>query len=324
MDTVGHARTMVDPSEPVMGVFAEFAERLSGTPRYLFDRAATRTMVELSLGRPKVLCEALAHLRIPYPRMWVEWDDADRQRLRDQFSDGEPPSYAELRPMPGRVGFLLEADPGGRSGHVTWMWTTPKSSQIVPNIGAVEPYFDLDHQLTMTRESVAGLLKGNLARMWLDNPVQLEALFQIWRTADHRPSKWGETLLAMVDSPLYGALAYADVVGEYIMVWAALLLLTASRPVIDLVPIDLGRLNRRRSKRGNHPLLDYTQVVMHLQEPDPKYNPVIRGPLGHNRKSPRVHLVSSYLARRGDKHWICQPYMRGKGETVHRRVSVKG
>jgi hypothetical protein len=47
-------------------------------------------------------------------------------------------------------------------------------------------------------------------------------------------------------------------------------------------------------------------------------------PLGYLRKSPRVHLVSSYLARRGDKHWIVEPYWRGSGDVIHRQTHVRG
>jgi hypothetical protein len=322
MDTIGHAAQLMRPiSDPVVGVFADLAKRLEGAPRFLFDDAATRTAVELNLGRPKVLREAMAHIRIPYPKLWVEWDDAARQKLREKFD--EPLSYAELRPMPGRVGFLLEADPSGRRGHATWLWTTPQSGTTdIASVGAIEPFFDLDRRFALPPARVEGLLKGNLAREWLDNPVQLEALFDIWRTAEHRPSQWGKHYLALFDQ-LQEALSYADVVGEYMMIWAALLLLTASRPVVDLVSIDLGRLNRRRVKQGKRPLLDYTQVSLHLDSPETQYNPVLRGPL-YGRKSPRVHLVSSYLARRGDKHWVVQPYWRGQGETISRHVAVKG
>ena len=307
---------------PELREYQNLARRLEGTPRYLLDAKATRTAVELNLGRPKVLLAALRNLRIPYPRLWVEWDDSDRQRLRARFD--EPQSYAELRPMPNRVGFLLDTDIGGHHGTATWVWSTRKLLDI-PNVGAIQPYFDLDRRFELPPERVEGLSKGNIAKLWLDNPIQLEALFDIWRTAQHRPSDWGQIYLAwMKNDPLATALSYADVVGEYMMIWAVLLLLTASRPVVDLVPIDLGRLNKRRHKRAEPPLLDYTQVTLRLAPPDPQYNPVIRGPLGYSRKSPRVHLVSSYLARRGDKHYIVQPYFRGQGQLISRHVHVQG
>jgi hypothetical protein len=344
MDSITHTAAMLARQKMVpreLEIYGDLAERLKGVPRYLLDAKATRTAVELNLGRPKVLLEAMCNLHIPYPKLWVEWDDADRQALRAKFD--EPMSYPELRPMPSRVGFLVETAPDGRTGTATWAWTPTVETAArdqrlqlddgrdarmqfaIANIGAVQPYFDLDRRFEMAPEGVEGLLKGNLARQWLDNPVQLAALFDIWRTCDHRPSEWGERYLAALgNDQLATALSYADVVGEYIMIWAVLLLLTASRPIVDLVPIDLGRLNRRRTKRGETALLDYTQVTLRLSAPDPQYNPVIRGALGYARKSPRIHLVSSYLARRGDKHWIVQPYMRGKGEVIHRRIYVKG
>src|SRR4051812_5557064 len=148
-------------NDPVLGGYADLAARLQGAPRFLLDAKATRTVVELNLGRPKVTVEAMAHVRVPYPRVWVEWDDADRQQLREKF-DG-PLAFAELRPMPGRVGFLLECEPGGRAGTATWAWTPGPGpnqqkidGQVIPNLGAIQAYFDLDRRFELSPERVEG------------------------------------------------------------------------------------------------------------------------------------------------------------------------
>jgi hypothetical protein len=332
MDMVASAADMVRThayplmrDNPILQQFDVLMDKLDGTPRYLFDNNAIRTAVEVTLGRPKVLREALAHLRIPYPRMWIEWDDAGRVKLREKFK--EELSFKELRPQPGRVGFLLETDDTGRRGTATWLWTTPKDTPRgveVPNIGAVQPYFDLDRQFPIPADRIKGLLAGNLFPMWHESPVQVEALWEIWRTADHRPSAWGERLLALSGGPgsVMNALAYADVVGEYIQIWGCLLLLTAARPIVDRTPVVQTKLNKARARKGQRPLFDFVNVSLHLTPQ--AHKPVIRGALGYTRKSPRVHLVSSYLARRGELHWVVEPYWRGHGEKVTRRVFVRG
>src|SRR5215475_2618118 len=165
MDMVASAADMVQSrihplmrDNPILQQFDVLMNKLDGTPRYLFDNNAIRTAVEVTLGRPKVMREALAHLRIPYPRMWVEWDDAGRAKLREKFQ--QELTFKELRPQPGRVGFLLEADETGRRGTATWLWTTPKpgsaSAIDVPNIGAVQPYFDLDRQYPIPADRIKG------------------------------------------------------------------------------------------------------------------------------------------------------------------------
>lgn len=310
----------------IVNAYTDLAHRLWTAPRFLLDDAATRTFVELTLGRPKVLREAMHHLRVPYRRMWVEWPDAARQQLRDRFEDKEPMKFAELRPMPGRVGFLIEADEIGRRGRATWAWTTPPNDDI-PSIGCIEARYDLDRTFPLSEERRSGLYGGNLAQLWNENEVQQEAFFDIWRTGTHVPSSWTRDYIASSagvgrDPALALSLAYADVVGEYISIWSILLLLTASRPIVRLDPVDRGRLNKVRKKRGATPLLDHTHVCLDLSQQTVR--PVIRGALGRARKSPRIHMVSSYLARRGDKHWIVSPYFRGVGEEIHRRVHVRG
>ena len=308
---------------PVLEVFPMIADRLVGAPRYLFDDAATRTAVELTLGRPKVLREAIGNCRIPYPKLWVEWEEGARTRLREIFGERSDPH----RPLPTRVGFLVECDANGRQGVVTWVWSAKVGGGLpFPNIGPISGYFDLDRQFPQAANRTEALMGGNLANYWKGNPVQVQALCSIWETADHRPNDdWGPNFLAAIGRerlPTTLAHAYADVYGEYIMMWAAIMLLTASRPIVTYTPIDLSRLNRARKKRGQPLRLDHTQVTMRLQQRPT--DQVVRGPLGYSRKSPRVHLVSSYLARRGTAHWIVQPYWRGQGETISRRVQVRG
>jgi hypothetical protein len=334
MDTVAGAAAIVAGSrlrDPVMMCYQNITDALKGAPRFLFDSKATRTVVELNLGRPKIIVEAMQNLRVPYTRMWVEWDDADRQKLRDRFIFGEG-QYDELRPMPGRVGFLLEADESGRRGTVTWAWTTPRgpglpedgTAEKFPNVGAIETFFDLDHAFPMHPDRLEGLLAGNLAQVWKDNPVQLQALIDIWKHTEFHPSSWGERFLKMHPNPeLMLALAYSDVVGEWIMAVCILLLLTASRPVVEHKAVDQSKINKHRRKKGEVPLYDHTVVSLHLSTP-PAAAAAAKGPLGHARKPPRIHLVSSYLARRGDKHWITPSYIRGSGEPVSRHVHVKG
>jgi hypothetical protein len=114
----------------------------------------------------------------------------------------------------------------------------------------------------------------------------------------------------------------ADVYGEYIEIWSVMMLLTASRKAVDYRPVDRGRLNKSRRKKHEVPLLDHTEVILHITRPG-MAGPV-RAPLGYSRKSPRIHMVSRYLARRGDKHWIVEPYLRGSGSPVERHIHVRG
>lgn len=319
--TAAMTRENKNADHPTLRVFPEMASRLAGVPRFLLDENAVAAAVEISLGRPKILLEALAHCRVPYSAMWVEWPESGREKLRRDFTCEITPD----RPLPTRVGFLIETETGGRRGHATWVWSAPGDiGSFIPNIAPIEPYFDLDEHFVQPVEKVEGFKAANLAAYWADNPVQQQALLDFWCTARHKPSPWGMNYLATTamlgDVEERIAYAMADVYGEYIMIWSIMFMLTASRPAVSCRDVSRAKINKVRARKREVPLLDHTEVVMHVNR---QPTAMRRAPLGHARKSPRVHLVSRYLARRGDKFWVTEPYWRGSGEAIHRVVNVK-
>jgi hypothetical protein len=326
-ETAVRARNAGMLKNPVIGIFPMMTRKLEGCPRYLFDEKSIHTAVELTLGRPKVLKEAMNHLIIPYPKLWVEWPEAGRQKLRDTFGPNDKELTTPDRPLPKRLGFLLECDETGRKGTATWVWNNHLMGEgEPPNISPISPFFDLDGDFEQDDYITKNFLAANLSSLWKDNPIQQKALQSIWNTSVHRPSEWGYSFLGhTIDSPknVKARMShfYADVYGEYIMIWAILLLLTSSKKVLELKPVDMGWLNKKRIKKGDVPKLDYTVVTRHLNE---QLRITQQGaPLGYTRKSPRVHIVSSYLARRGKLHWVVEPYWRGSGDIISRHVKVK-
>jgi hypothetical protein len=329
MDTiieVAHrVRDMKMTRNLTVGIFPIMERKLQGCPRYLFDEKSIHTAVELTLGRPKVLREAMNHLIIPYPKLWVEWPESGRQKLRETFGPNEAGINDPSRPLPTRLGFYLESD--GRKGTATWVWNNHLMNEgEPPNIAPISPFFDLDGDFPQDDYIVNNFLAANIAALWKNNQIQLEALQGIWRTAQHKPSDWGYSFLGellgnSVKSKRALSYLYADVYGEYIMIWSILMLLTSSKKIIELKPVDMSELNKRRIKKGNVPKLDHTMVYMHINPQLVQHQQ--RAPLDYKRKSPRIHLVSHYLARRGNKHWIVQPYWRGSGEVVSRHIKVK-
>jgi|GEM_PF-2801512 hypothetical protein len=331
-ETVHEAKRRRLLSHPVISIFPILEEKLKGCPRFLFDDATIHTAVELTLGRPKVLREAMAHLRIPYTKMWIEWPEAGREKLRTTFSI-DAYEYPN-RPLPTRLGFLLETDEFGRKGMVTWVWSNHfiKKGEP-PNVGPISAFFDLDFDYSkITSPSfVKSFLDANLANIWKDNKIQLDALLSIWDTSYHKPSEWGAKFLEL--PPHYRlrlngnsqdaqiANFYADVYGEYIMIWSCLMLLTSSRKIVELEHVDMSPLNRIRRRMNKAQRLDHTIVTMHISQETRMHQQGM--PLGYTRKSPRIHMVGSYLNRRGDKHWIVQPFWRGSGEVISRHVHVK-
>jgi len=318
-----HGRHGID--HPILGVYPDMEDRLKGCPRFLFDNDAIHTAVELTLGRPKVLREIMSHIRIPYPKMWIEWDESGREKLRQTFGNDDDPIETAQRPLPTKIGFLLECDQEGRKGQVTWAWTnTHITDHDPPNVAPISAFFDLDGFYPQDKAREQGFLKANLASIWKDNKIQQKALISIWETSQHRPSEWGVKYIISAGNKLTDwqiANFYADVYGEYIMVWAVMILLTSSRKILNYEKIDNAKWNKARTKQGKSPRLDHTKITLHINQEAHIHQQGM--PLGYTRKSPRIHMVQSYPNHRGDKYWVVQPFSRGSGEVISRHIKVK-
>ena len=298
---------------PITEVFVDLNRRMRLCPRFLLDEHVVRSAIELSLGRPAVFRNALRHIRLPYERIWIEWEEKHRERLRRELQDVPDP----LKPVPERLGFLIESD--GRRGTITWAWQNPPLAGLPnpPNISPFDVQFDLDAQIPQEFGLLEGLKIATLGTLWRDDPVQLEALCDIWRTSRHVPSVWGSRWLNRLGTD--GARYFlSDIYGELIGVYAIMLLLTASHPTVEYKEISRTKLNKARIKKHAVPLFGHTEVTMNIS------HRVVQQRQGqpHARKSPRIHVVSSYLARRGDKHWITSSYVRGSGDAIERHIKV--
>jgi hypothetical protein len=313
-------------NHPVLKIFPFLEDKFQGCPKFLFDENSIHTAVELTLGRPKVLRDIMNYIRIPYPKIWIEWPEAGRQKLRDTLAPNE--KYNPSRPLPTKIGFLIEADEAGRKGIVTWVWTNLSLGEDdPPNVCPISQFFDLDKKFPQDPRHFNNFLQANLASIWKEKPIQVEALKDIWRTSVHKPSDWGAGYINFYGTkPGYNDQfmldnLYADVYGEYIMVWSVMILLTSSKKILDLKEIDYGKLNVARQIKGKSPLANHTRCTLYINRERKIMQPT--GPLGYTRKSPRIHLVSSFPVTRGNKHWVVQPYWRGKGEVISRHIHVK-
>lgn len=326
---------------PTMSMYVDLAKRLAPEipelngghrctdpppARFVFDENSIRTATELTLGRPKVYRQVMANSRVPYPAVWFEWEDAGRAKLREKFKQSD--ELTAIRPIPERFGFFIESGANYddsqprnyRRGKITWAWTQKTDFPTdlpflndIPNISGITSHFDLDMDMPIDFIERYPL---QLARLWKDNPVQHEEFRSIWRSVRQEVNE--PAIAPMVQShrdpkmrEFARALLFADVVGEYIMSWACLMVLSAARNRkpqsggVEIRSVDMSRLNKNRSRKGNLSLLDHRTV--HIVKP--QYTPQqMRAPLDYSRKSPHIHLVSCYLSVNGN---LVFPYTRG-------------
>jgi hypothetical protein len=325
MDSVFQAGSLLRSvsSDPTAAMYVALADKLAprrGPPpqRFVFDQRAATMATELTVGRPKPFREVLNSIILPYSGLWLEWEDRHRETLRKRFPQN--PIMAELRPLPERFGFYVEAIPGGnyRQGRITWVWTQRMGTKRrlmgalnlddMPNVSGVTTVFDLDQEWPIDLIDRYPLL---LADIWADNPIQNEAFHAIWRTATYEVNE--EAIEMYGKGEFIRSMMFADVVGEYIMFWACMLVLknlvdsrNSTRTRTTSKPVLMERLNRQRLRQEKFPLLDH-RVVSITEGVVPSRS---RSPLDYRRKSPHIHLVSHYLGRHGK---IVFPYTRGFG-----------
>jgi hypothetical protein len=246
--------------------------------RYILDESASRHCMELLLSGIDLLSLDPKLTRMPAQLFWIE-------------SVANPP----ISNVPGlRIGTLIEADPGGRSGTIKVFYGEADGA---PALLPATIQFDLDTEppcssgaLRIAHGHLRGV--GNLLRhmAFLPDPA--------WMTFS-RANK--QTHAADMGELAEAAWIYLPFVVAYSV-------LLNTKGATRQRPSSLERLNAARAKRGRPALLDHVEVTMNLS---PRQEGASRRSGGISRAPARFHLVRGHLVHRSGRVFWRKAHMRG-------------
>jgi hypothetical protein len=298
-----------DHTEPItVSGPRDFAQQIVECPlRFVIADDLTRASAELAFADGDRLADCLDLLRIPASSLWVEWNDAIHRQVICECGtvvQQDPDALGR------RVGLLLQATPGGRSGTARTFWSVcNEAGEREAQISPVETYIDLDDRFSPTVDA-SRMLCGDYASVTDCRDAGVADLLQ--RVRFRFDPRW----LKYYGVAARDADARADVVNKSLAAVAhdiplllAFFLLLNAKGATRPLPIQRGVLNRKRLARDRAPLLDHIEVYASLPGHEAAENPT-EGGFG-SRHSPRLHHVRGHLVRREDRVFWRMPHLRG-------------
>ena len=255
-------------------------EIASASTRYVLDIEASNACGELVRTGDGLFELDSPLLRLPAEVFWVEL-------FEECTAAGPGPNR--------RMGYLVQAKPGGRAGSVQpFAETDDGLTRSLP----CEIRFDLDQEIKPA---------PGMYRFQHSHNRCVAELLQHCRLV---PDKTAMALLR-VKAGSTGTVLTELAEGT----WFALPLLFAfvallnSPQVVETQPSDLDRLNVARKRRGRLPLLDHVEVRLALGEGSRA------GSGGESlRAAPRLHLVRGHVVRRAGRTFWRQAHLRGDSQ----------
>lgn len=307
--------------------FRDLSRRLSGSVRYVLADDVVTMSTDVLLSRPSSLQDVLGVLRIPYPSLWIEWNDDARRAARlhrDIVKDNG-------KDVPARLGFLVETDAEGRRGTATFCWSheRPRTGPQPPAVCPYQIRFDFDAPPDAPIPET-DRMRIDSYRRWQGHARELAALDAISGIADLSLSDDGRrslmTMATVTGAPEVARVLLAsardDLAGETLQI-VSILMLLAARNGIERTPEDRTQLNRARRKRGEPELLSHVVATMRLSKGE-RRSLATGGGAG---VSPRAHIVRGHYCVRGRTiYWRRSHVRAGQGgpppaqRTVHVRV----
>jgi hypothetical protein len=266
--------------------------------RYVLDDAVAAIAARAAFADPHRMIDCLELLRLPAPLLWLEWSERGRRLVMSELGLVDPIEAARAA---GRAGLLVKSDETGRRGEVVIAWDGDAAE---PDLSPLVMRFDLDDSDFATRASAnvetRSLRIGDSATLsTLLGHVRFELMPAWSRYYDAACST-----PAARDAALQESLAV--IAGDFPFL-AAFCILIAAKNAVAFQPIELGRLNASRAKRGKPPLLDHIEVKARLGGARALGRP---GQISARTES-RLHFVSGHFVRRGSAIYWRRAHLRG-------------
>jgi hypothetical protein len=287
----------------------DFAQRIAECPlRLVIADDLTRASAELAFADGDRLVGCLDLLRIPAPRLWVEWSDAIHQQVISQcgtVAQGDPDAFGR------QVGVLLQAAPCGRSALARTFWSVPNAAgKFDAQMSPIETHISLDTRFNPAANA-SEILRGRYVSLTHSPNSGVDDLLDRVRFRfDERWLQYYEQAASDTDSRqnvIRGSLA---AVAHDIPLLLAFFLLLNAKGATRSVPIERSALNRKRLARDRAALLDHVEVHASIPGYSTASEDDVEGGCG-TRRAPRLHHVRGHLVRREDRVFWRMPHLRG-------------
>jgi hypothetical protein len=283
---------------------ADYAAQIAACPlRYVLNDDLTSVCTELALAGGDRLSSCLDLIHLPAAALWIEWNDAARERVLNGGSHvGGGTGGGDM----GRAGALIHADADGRRALLRTFWLDIEG---IACLAPMETHLDLSCAWP-AGGSLQSVFAGGFARLTVSHDPGLEALLECMRFRFH--PQWAAYYRdAGLGWPAQEQLLRASLatVARDMPVVLAFSLLLGAHNALATRRVDRQRLNQRRRERHKPPLLDHLEVSCRLEGPaasqrDPQ--------AGAPRRSPRLHHVRGHLVRRDDELYWRRTHLRGR------------
>lgn len=285
---------------------SDFAHTIVECPlRYVMADDLTRASAQLAFADGDRLASCLDLLRIPAPRLWVEWNDAVHQQVICEC--GIVPQH-DPDAAGRKVGVFLRASLDGRSATAQTFWSARTLGGQEAQMSPLETYIDLDGSFGATVDP-DGMLRGDYACVThLDDEGVAHLLEHVRFQFDQKWLNYYRVAAPDANERRTIARDSLAAVAHDIPVLLAFFLLLNARGATRPLPVARGILNRRRIERDRVPLLDHIEVHASLPEWSAGQE---ENETAVSRRSPRLHHVRGHLVRREDRVFWRTPHMRG-------------
>lgn len=288
---------------------SHYAARVADCPlRFVLDDDLTRASAELAFADGARLAGCLDLLRVPAPRLWVEWNDAvHKQVIYETGTVAEYDAAAAGR----RVGILLQGSTDGHHAVARTFWVDAAADEFAEVVlSPLETHIDLRGGHSPAAD-LPGVLAGGFAT--LNDPADAAMTSLL----DHVKFRFDEPWAAYYRAAASTPKAQRQVVHQCLAAVArdvplllAFFLLLSAKDATRSLPISRAALNRKRIANGRTPLLDHIEVRASL---DAVGEANAGGSELAGRQSPRLHHVRGHLVRRDDRVFWRTPHLRGSG-----------
>lgn len=287
----------------------DFAQQIAECPlRFVIADDLTRVSAQLAFADGDRLAGCLDLLRIPAPRLWVEWSDAIHQQVICQCG-----TVAQRDPdaLGRQVGVLLQATSCGRSAMARTFWSVPGATrECVAQMSPLVTHIGLDERFE-TATNACEMLAGKYVSLTHSRNAGVDELLERVRFGfDERWLKYYQAAARDADSRESVVRASLAAVAHDVPLLLAFFLLLNANEATRPIPIQRSTLNRKRLAQDRAPLLDHIEVHASLPGHWSGQRDAAQPGAG-TRRQPRLHHVRGHLVRREDRVFWRTPHLRG-------------